>query len=175
MPKSKNKASSATSSRVLFCSTRSHLGRCISDKIHQGNRCELFLKVHCNWIIPFSKEVLLTEKVKTSNFIDGNDSLSFPIQLKYNNGHASLAHLPVSFLLFPCFLSQLAKACRLFPRFPRQPLPARLSPWEPLWETGGKWGQKEGRSISLHSLHLLRILWQMLHVLCVSFFLLWYY
>lgn len=65
------------------------MGRCIPDRIHKGNRYKLFLKVHCHWIISFSKDSRLTEQVKASNFADENDSLLSSRQLKYNNSCAS--------------------------------------------------------------------------------------
>lgn len=88
--------------------SKMHLGRCIPEKIHKGNRYKLFLKVPCNWIIPLSKEVLLTEQVKTSHFagekmLHGCSSM----QLKYNNGCAGPG-------CFPQIYSSPSPLCFLF-------------------------------------------------------------
>jgi len=73
----------------FFALSGLNFGRCIPNKIHKGKRYKLFLKVPCHWIIPFSKDGLLTVQGKISDLAGENDSLISSMQLKYNNGCAS--------------------------------------------------------------------------------------
>ena len=66
----------------LFALSGLNFGRCIPDKIHKGMRYKLFIKVPCHWIIPFSKDGLLTVQGKTSDVAGENDSLIPSMQLK---------------------------------------------------------------------------------------------
>lgn len=145
-----------------------HSRRYIPEKIHKENRYKLFLKVSSNWIIPLSKEVLLTEQIKTSHFA-GEKMLHdcSSIQLKYNSGCAGRGCFPQIYSFpFPlCFLFYL-KGLHTVSQAPV------LADFQQGWANGrhprelGEGGcelrveKKRSQGISPHSLHLKWFLWR---------------